>query len=104
MCMRATVSLSAPRQEPLHEGLSPRATVLVEGWQTDRYPNHTFDNYFITPIKMIKFQSHCRNLRSVSICVALTLLASFVTLKRLNDHDGADSLGSISSEDYHTGQ
>ena len=31
MCMRATVSLSAPRQEPLHEGVSPRATVLVEG-------------------------------------------------------------------------
>ena len=31
MCMRATVSLSAPRQEPLHEGISPRATVLVEG-------------------------------------------------------------------------
>ena len=31
-------------------------------------------------------------------------LASFVTLKRLNDHDGADSSGGISSEDYHTGQ
>ena len=31
MCMRATVSLSAPRQELLHEGPSPRATVLVEG-------------------------------------------------------------------------
>ena len=31
MCMRATVSLSALRQEPLHEGVSPRATVLVEG-------------------------------------------------------------------------
>ena len=31
MCMRATVSLSAPRQDPLHEGVSPRATVLVEG-------------------------------------------------------------------------
>ena len=31
MCMRATVSLSVPRQEPLHEGVSPRATVLVEG-------------------------------------------------------------------------
>ena len=31
MYMRATVSLSAPRQEPLHEGVSSRATVLVEG-------------------------------------------------------------------------
>ena len=31
-------------------------------------------------------------------------LASFVTLKRFNDHDGADSSGGISSEDYHTGQ
>ena len=31
MCMRATVCLSAPRQELLHEGVSPRATVLVEG-------------------------------------------------------------------------
>ena len=30
MYMRATVSLSAPRQELLHEGVSPRATVLVE--------------------------------------------------------------------------
>ena len=25
-----------------------------------------------------------------------------MTLKRLNDHDGADSSGGISSEDYHT--
>ena len=31
MCLRATVSLSAPKQELLHEGVSPRATVLVEG-------------------------------------------------------------------------
>ena len=58
MCMRATVSLSAPSQEPLHEGVSPRATVLVQGLtQTDRCPNYTFDNYFITPIKMINFKA-----------------------------------------------
>ena len=31
MCMRATVSLSAPRQELLSEGFSPRATFRVEG-------------------------------------------------------------------------
>ena len=31
-------------------------------------------------------------------------LASFVMLKRFNDHDGADSSRGISSEDYHTGQ
>ena len=31
MGMRATVNLSVPRQGLLHEGVSPRATVLVEG-------------------------------------------------------------------------
>ena len=31
-------------------------------------------------------------------------LASFETLKPFSDHDGADSSGGISAEDYHTGQ
>ena len=31
-------------------------------------------------------------------------LESVVSVKRFNDHDGADSSGGISPEDYHTGQ
>ena len=46
MCFRATVSLSAQRQELLHEGVSLRANVLVEG----------LTNY-IMPIKMINFKA-----------------------------------------------
>ena len=59
--MRATVSLSAPRQEQFHEGVSPRNALLQQflsrGWQTDRCPYYTFDIYFITPIKIINFKA-----------------------------------------------
>ena len=57
MCMRATVSLSAPRQELCPRALARGQQFLSRGWQTDRCPNYTSDNYFITPIKMINFKA-----------------------------------------------
>ena len=62
--MRATVILSAPRQELLPNGTS---MFLSSDWLNDRCPNNTFDNYFITPIKMINFKA---------IAVISTLLVS----------------------------
>ena len=51
------------------------------------------------------------NFKAITIISALLVhlryvnaLALIVTLKHFSDHDGADSSGGISSEDYHTGQ
>ena len=57
MCMRATVSLSAQDKNCCTRALARGQLFLSRGYQTDRYPNYTFDNYFITPIKMINFKA-----------------------------------------------
>ena len=42
--------------QPRGKNCCPRATVLLEGLTNDRFPNYTFDNYFITSIKLINFK------------------------------------------------
>ena len=71
MGMRATVILSAPRGKNCCLWAIARGQLfLSRGWQNDRCPNYTFDNFHF-PDKSDKFQSQRRSLHSVSICASL---------------------------------